>query len=294
MQHTDDADLVTSAGGERPLGFSDAAPALRAKLLRVVDAVGSIPSAVVAFSAGVDSTCVLALAVRVLGCERVVAAVGVSPSLPERELAEARELAGRLGVELVEVATCEMEDPRYVRNGPDRCFWCKTELFTRLTELAHSRGLAAVLCGNNADDAGDYRPGLEAGRKLGVRSPLMDAGLTKADVREVLRLLGLETWRKPAMACLASRLPYETAVTPERLGRVERAESALRDLGFPACRVRDHGPVARIEVPPGRMDDLLAARQRVVDALKQAGYAYVAMDLAGYRTGSMNEVLRRE
>jgi uncharacterized protein len=246
---------------------------------------------VVAFSAGVDSTLLAALAAETLGPANVVAAMGLSPSLPQRERDDGRRLARAIGVELVELETHELADAHYAANPTNRCFYCKRELFQRLKTLAAARGFPAVVCGANADDRGDFRPGLQAGEELGVRAPLMEAGLTKRDVRDLSRTLGLPTAEKPASACLASRVPYDEPITAERLGRIERAENALKDLGFAACRVRDHAPVARIEVPAAAIPRLVEAGPAVVDALIAAGYAYVTVDLAGLRSGSMNEVL---
>lgn len=266
---------------------------LDAKLAACRTMIRQMGRVVVAFSAGVDSTCLLALAVETLGVRQVLAGIGVSPSLPQRELATARELAEQLGVELVEIATGELENPQYAANPAERCYFCKHDLFCRLTALAKERNFNAVLSGANADDAGDFRPGLKAGAELGVRNPLMDAGLSKAEVRELSRRMKLPTWDKPAMACLASRVPYGQTITSERLARIERAEQALRDRGFRQVRVRDHNTVARIEVPQEDMDRLLSQRKIVIDALNACGYAYVAMDLAGFRSGSSNEVLGR-
>jgi uncharacterized protein len=246
---------------------------------------------VVAFSAGVDSTFLLALAVETIGPRNVLATTGISPSLPRRELEEARELAAKIGVEMVEIVTDEQDDPNYAANPARRCFFCKSALFTRLTDLQRERGFSAVVSGANADDSGDFRPGLEAGRKLGVRNPLMEAGLTKADIREASRARGLPTWDKPAMACLASRIPYGEAITPRRLGRIEQAENCLRDLGFRQCRVRDHDTVARIEIPRDDFTRLIAAGATVVERFKVLGYTYVSLDLQGLRSGSMNEML---
>ena len=246
---------------------------------------------VVAFSAGVDSTLLVALAAEVLGTANMLAATGVSPSLAKRELEEARRLAKHLGVELVEVPTGEMDDSRYVANPADRCYYCKADLFRRLAEVARQRGCDAVVSGANADDAGDYRPGLRAGGECGVRNPLMDAGLTKDEIRALSRLMGLPTWDKPAMACLASRIPYGERITADRLGRVEAAESFLKDAGFTACRVRDYDALARIEVPTASLPALLAARDGVTAAFKALGYIYVTMDLEGLRSGSLNQVL---
>ncbi len=253
----------------------------------------SLESVVVAFSAGVDSTFLLALAVETLGAENVLAAMGISPSLARRERQAGRNLAHRIGAELVEIETGELSDPDYRANPPDRCFYCKSDLFGRLTKLAAERGFRAVVSGANADDTGDFRPGLKAARQLGVRSPLLEAGLRKDDIRAASRAMHLPTWNKPAMACLASRVPYGQEVTEEALGRVESAEDALKALGFAQCRVRDHYPVARIEVAVNDLPAVVESGKRIVEALKSTGYKYVTLDLEGFRSGSLNEVLAR-
>jgi pyridinium-3,5-biscarboxylic acid mononucleotide sulfurtransferase len=245
----------------------------------------------VAFSGGVDSTFLLALAAQTLTPANVLAVVGVSPSLPGRELNEVRKLAATIGVELVEVATEELNNPDYAANPARRCFFCKHDLFSRLTALARQRGCAAVLSGANADDTGDFRPGLAAGKELGVRNPLLEAGLSKVEIRALSRRMELPTWDKPAMACLASRVPYDSPITAARLARIEQAENCLRDLGFGHVRVRDHDTLARIEVPMEDLERLLAMGKQVVTQLKAAGYIYVTADLAGLRSGSSNEAL---
>ncbi|MFW6154110.1 MAG: ATP-dependent sacrificial sulfur transferase LarE [Planctomycetota bacterium] len=249
--------------------------------------------AVVAFSGGVDSTFLLAVAVDTMGAANVRAAVGLSPSLPKRELEEARDLAAALGAACEGVTTGEMTDPRFSTNPPDRCYYCKRDLFGRLVELAERDGFAAVLSGANADDRADFRPGHRATAELGVHTPLMDAGFTKDDIRAASRAMNLPTWDKPAYACLASRLPYGRPIDPAVLERIDRAEQVLHDLGFRQCRVRDHGDVARIEVDGERLGEVLDHRERIVGALKDLGYTYVALDLAGFRSGSMNETLER-
>ncbi len=251
--------------------------------------LAGIAGAVVAVSGGVDSAVVLAAAVRVV--PRVVAATGTSVAYAARDLEQARTLAGRLGVAHVAVPTRETTDPRYAVNSPQRCLHCKHELYGKLEEVARERGLDTILDGTHRGDLGDFRPGLEAARRLGVRSPLREAGLDKPQVRAVARLLGLEVWDRPASPCLASRFPYGEAITPEKLGMVDRAEQVLRELGFSELRVRHHGNVARLEVPPLDMPRLVELAGEVVPALKQLGYAYVAMDLQGFRSGSLNEVL---
>lgn len=248
---------------------------------------------IVALSAGTDSALVLHLAAEAWGAEHVVAVTCRSESLPKEELSTARAQALRIGVEHVEVEGAELSIEAFRRNAPDRCFHCKNHLFEQLTEMARSRGLRHVLDGANADDIGDHRPGIQAGRALGVVSPLLLAGLTKPWVRAVSKHRGLDTWDKPAEACLSSRFPYGTEVTADGLDRVYRAERALKDLGFATVRVRVHDPVARIEVPVADLPALLAPgiRERVLEAVKAAGFPYVALDLEGFRSGSLNETL---
>ncbi len=264
---------------------------LRGRLSECREILRSLGRVVVAFSAGVDSTFLLAMAIESLGRQNVLAAMGISPSLAERERQVGRHLAEQLGAVLVEVETCELSDANYAANPPDRCYFCKSDLFTRLNELAAERGYDTVISGANADDPGDFRPGLQAGEKLGVRCPLMEAHLTKADIRAASRAMNLETWDKPAMACLASRVPYGQDITAEKLSRIEQAEYVLKDLGFAQCRVRDHDGLARIEVPQEHVPRIVELRGTIVSALKALGYTYVSLDLQGFRSGSMNEVI---
>jgi uncharacterized protein len=247
----------------------------------------------VAFSGGVDSTLLLAAAIEALGPQEVIAAIAVSPSLPPVELRQAHDLARQLGCTVQEVVTREMEDENYIANPPDRCYHCKRHLFGALTAMAEQHGITAVLEGSNRDDLSDYRPGRKSLVELGIRSPLLDAGLTKVEIRELLKARGLPVWDKPAMACLASRIPYGQRLTPERLARVDRAESSLKALGFAQVRVRDWGELAVVEVGPAERDRLFAApmRDQVTQALKGAGYGRVALDPEGYRMGSLNAAL---
>ncbi len=252
--------------------------------------LSALGSVAVAFSGGVDSTFLLWAAREALG-DRVLAVTASSCSFPRRELDEAKRFCVEKGIDQVVVRSEELEIEGFRNNPPDRCYLCKKELFEKILAIARERGMAAVAEGSNLDDEGDYRPGLRAIRELGVESPLKKAGLTKAEIRDLSRQAGLPTWDKPSFACLASRFPYGESITAEKLAMVDKAEQAVLDRGFSQVRVRIHGNVARIEVPAEDLDRLMAARGEIAAAVHAAGFAYAALDLDGYRTGSMNEVL---
>ncbi len=259
-----------------------------AALQRARGIVRELRSVLVAYSGGVDSTLLLRLAVDELGPPAAVAVLASSPAFPAGEQAEARALAGAMGARLEEVETHETDLPEYIKNNPDRCFHCREELFGTLEPLRERLGLRWLAYGATADDAEDHRPGHGSAVRRGVRFPLLEAGMGKGEIRAAARRLGLPNWDKPSFACLSSRIPHGTAVTTEALRRIEGAEAAVFALGFRQVRVRDHGAVARIEVEPGEIDRLAAEREAVVAAVRAAGYEFVAADLEGYATGSLN------
>ena len=259
----------------------------RARVRALIHSYGSV---LVACSGGVDSVLLAAVAAEVLGA-KAVAATAVSPSLASGELDDARAAALAAGIRHLEVPTNELDNAAYAANAPDRCFHCKDTAYSTFADLALREGIAVVIDGTNADDNSDFRPGRRAARERNVRSPLAEAGVTKQEIRDWARELGLAVWDKPAAACLSSRVPYGSPVTLEKLTRIDRAESALKVLGFRQCRVRDHGTVGRVEIEPAQLGQLLDRRLAVVEALKTAGFSYVALDLEGFRSGSMNEVI---
>ena len=244
----------------------------------------------VGFSGGVDSAYLACVAIGALSADRVLAIIGRSASYPAEQWATARAVADRFAVPVLEVDTEEILDPRYAANPTNRCYFCKTELWSRLAPIARARGLAVLADGTNGDDLSDHRPGAAAAREHGVRSPLAELGFTKVEIRALSHVRGIPTWSQPSSPCLSSRIPYGTAVTPERLARVEAAERALRALGIGGdLRVRHHGDLARVELAPGELERWLGADVvRLREAVREAGYARVALDLRGFRSGSLN------
>lgn len=269
---------------------AEASPAQKLEALRGI--LRAMQSVLVCYSGGIDSAFVLAVAHAELGA-RALGVTAVSPSLPPAELEDAKRIAQKLGAAHRLVESNEIERPEYVQNGPDRCFHCKSELYSVTAHKRVEFGMAVVVNGTNLDDLGDYRPGLKAAEDNGVRSPLVEARFTKADVRAAAKLIGMDVWDKPAAACLSSRIPYGTSVTRERLTQVGNFEAELHALGFRQIRVRWHDQIARIEVDLGELPRLLTegTRERIVLAGKRHGFRYVTLDLGGYRTGSLNEML---
>ncbi len=247
-------------------------------------------SVVVAYSGGVDSTLLVKVAHDCLG-ERALAVTAISASLATQERSEAEAIVAQIGARYIPIASHETEDPRYLANAPNRCYFCKSEVYGELIDYAQQHGFRYVVDGTNLDDVGDHRPGRQAAHERGVRSPLQEAGLTKAEIRELARSLGLPNWDKPAAACLSSRIPYGTTITLPMLSQVELAELALKQMGFRQLRVRHHNDVARLEIEAGDFEAVLHRREQIVDRLKGLGYTYVTLDLAGFRSGSLNEAL---
>jgi pyridinium-3,5-biscarboxylic acid mononucleotide sulfurtransferase len=268
-----------------------AATTLDDRLERLRQILHECGSACVGYSGGVDSVFLASFAVETLGPERVLAVTGLSPAYPAVQREVARECAARFGIPHLEVETAELDDPNYAANPANRCYYCKSELWPRLAAVAVERGYAAVLDGSNADDAGDYRPGFVAARENGVRSPLLEAGLTKDDIRALSRERGLPTWDQPAAPCLSSRLPYGVAVTPARLRQVELAEAALRDLGYREFRVRHHDDCLRLEFAPAELEQAARSAAAIAAALHALRTPAPLLDVEGYRRGALNEVL---
>ena len=271
--------------------MGSAVSAVEERLKQLEGIVAPYGSALVAFSGGVDSSLALAIAARALPKKKVLAVTSNNETYLPSELDLARDFAASLGVEHLVVNTRELDDPNYASNPTNRCYFCKSTLYSDLAKLAAERGYACVVDGANKDDEGDYRPGRKAAKELGVVSPLSVAGVGKSEVRELARHLGLPSWDKPALACLSSRFPYGQEITPEKLSQVARAEEFLRKEGFRQVRVRHHGEIARLEVGPAEMERAFALREEISAELNDAGFLYVTLDLAGYRSGSLNAAL---
>ncbi len=269
------------------------APATISKEASLRQLIATFDSAIVAFSGGVDSAYLAKIAHDVLG-DRALAVTADSPSYPEHHRALALDVARQFAFPHEIIRTDEMARPEYRANPVNRCYYCKQELYTHLSQIAKSRGVQIIFDGNNADDRGDFRPGRQAAREFGVRSPLDEVGLTKQEIRDLSHAAGLPTWNEPASACLSSRIPYHSEVTDDKLRTIERAEAILRDFGFRICRVRHHDTVARIELGTDEMARALdpAINVPLVRAFKQLGYQFVTLDLQGYRLGSLNEPIR--
>lgn len=263
------------------------------KLENLKSIIKNTGGAVVAFSGGVDSTFLLKVAHDILG-DKVLAVTANSETYPKRELEAAKDFALSLGIKHIVIETLELEIEGFADNPPDRCYYCKHELFSKLTEIARVNGIEYVFDGSNYDDRNDHRPGMRAAKQLGVVSPLKQAELTKDDIREISKEFGLSTWNKPSFACLSSRFPYGTKITPEKLVVIGEAEDFIRDLGFQELRVRHHDNIARIEIGKADLERIIPFADKIVEKVKSLGFLYVTLDLAGFKTGSMNYTLSED
>ncbi len=266
---------------------------MRTKLENLKEILREMQTILIAFSGGVDSTFLVKVAHDILG-EKTLAVTAKSPTYPASELKEAQRLAHEIGIEHLIIDSEELDNEDFAKNPPRRCYFCKKELFSKLVSLAGKKGISWVADATNSDDENDFRPGREAAKELKIRSPLLEAGLDKNDIRRFSKELGISTWDKPAYACLASRFPYGERISEEKLEQVDKAELFLRSLGFRQLRLRHHDSLARIEVDKEEISAFLneGLRKKVIDYLKNLGYRYVALDLQGYRTGSLNESLK--
>jgi len=271
----------------------ESADQLEAKYRRLKEILTAYEKVLIAYSGGVDSTFLLKAAIECLGKENVLACIARSASLPQSEYDQAVRNAEEMHARVEIVRTTEMDNPAYTSNPANRCFYCKEELYKLLEAIAHKKGYRTILCGNNADDVVDYRPGRRAAEGYSVAAPLEEAGLTKNDIRELSRRLDLATWDKPAQPCLASRMAYGVEITIERLKQIEKGEAFLHRLGLTVLRVRHHGNLARIEVPADKISELAdeKLRGKIVTFFKKLGFTYVSLDLEGFRSGSGNEIL---
>ena len=261
------------------------------KYIELKKMISEMDRVLVAYSGGVDSTLLLLAAHDTLG-DNAAGLIVKSPTLPKRELDEAWEFASGLGCYLIEMESGEMELSDYISNSERRCYFCKLHRYQMLNDFAAQNGYSSLLDGSNADDLGDYRPGQQAAREQSVRSPLQEVGLTKNEIREIARELGLPNWNKPSSACLASRIPYGTAISTTLLDQIEKVEDYLYRLGFREFRVRHHGDIARIEVPEDDFEKLLIHRTKIDQAFKEVGFLYITLDIKGFRSGSMNEGIK--
>lgn len=262
------------------------------KLKNLKKYIQKLEKVVVAYSGGVDSSFLLKVAFDTLGKDNVIAVCGISPTYPEEERIFAKNFCKKLGVRFIEVKTEEFKNKNFVNNTPERCYWCKKELFEKIEKLRKKFGFNFIVDGTNKDDENDYRPGEKAKEIFNILSPLKECGLRKEEIRKISKKLNLPTWNKPQMACLASRIPYGVRITEEKLKRIEKGEKFLYDLGFKIVRVRDYNELVRIEVEKENLQKIIKFKNDIIKKFKKLGYKYITIDLEGYRTGSMNEVLK--